>query len=133
MKTLFKTFALLVVMSMLLAACQTTPSTPAVDSSPAQPNETEASQSNTNDVSPVKVGILLPMTGQDALNGQVHLNAFTFGADEINAAGGIACLGGAPIELVVGDSQGRSGKADHKRRCNCLNRCFPQWCDLASY
>jgi branched-chain amino acid transport system substrate-binding protein len=66
---------------------------------------------------PVRVGLLLPMTGQDAINGQIHLNAFSMARDEINEAGGIKCLGGAPIELVVGDTQGKpeTGNAEIER------------------
>ena len=66
---------------------------------------------------PVKVGLLLPMTGQDAINGQIHFNAFSLARDEINEAGGVKCLGGAPIELVVGDTQGRpeTGNAEVER------------------
>jgi branched-chain amino acid transport system substrate-binding protein len=65
----------------------------------------------------IKVGILLPMTGQDAINGQIHLNAFSMARDEINEAGGIKCLGGAPLELVVGDTQGKpeTGNAETER------------------
>jgi branched-chain amino acid transport system substrate-binding protein len=66
---------------------------------------------------PIRVGILLPMTGQDAINGQIHLNAFSMARDEINEAGGIKCMGGAPLELVVGDSQGKpeAGNAETER------------------
>lgn len=109
MKHLLKTLAILAAISMLLAAC-------APAAAPVQPTEAPA-QPSTKNAAPVKVGILLPMTGQDAMNGEVHLNAFKFAADEINNAGGIACLGGAPIELVVGDTQGKpeSGNAEAER------------------
>ena len=57
-------------------------------------------------VAPVRVGALLPLTGDDALDGQNQRNAQEFAVARINAAGGIEALGGAPIEIVWGDTQG---------------------------
>ena len=121
MKKLFRIISIVMVLTMILTACQTT-QTPAGDTSSQQPVVTEkaaepVSQPEKATADSVKVGILLPMTGQDALNGEVHLNAFKFAAEEINASGGIACLGGAPVELVVGDTQGKpkSGNAEAER------------------
>ena len=60
----------------------------------------------TSNLPPVRIGALLPLTGDDALDGQNQRNAHEFAVERINAAGGIAALGGAPIEIVWGDTQG---------------------------
>src|SRR5688572_18955399 len=55
----------------------------------------------------VKIGLIFPMTGMFAYNGQQSMAGAKLAADEINANGGIKSLGGAKIELVVGDSQSK--------------------------
>jgi branched-chain amino acid transport system substrate-binding protein len=55
----------------------------------------------------VKIGMIQPMTGIFAYNGQQSLAGAKLAADEINARGGIKSLGGAKIELVIGDSQSK--------------------------
>lgn len=54
---------------------------------------------------PVKIGLLQPISGFFAQDGILARLGAQVAVDEINAAGGIKSLGGAPIELVVGDSQ----------------------------
>lgn len=54
----------------------------------------------------IKVGILLPLTGDLADKGTECRNAIIMAVDEINAAGGIQSLNGARLELVEADSQG---------------------------
>ena len=55
----------------------------------------------------VKVGVLHPVTGAIAFAGsQARLGA-EIAIEEINAAGGIRSLGGARLEPVFGDTQGR--------------------------
>jgi branched-chain amino acid transport system substrate-binding protein len=54
----------------------------------------------------VKIGILFPLTGDLADKGRDSINAVTMAVEEINAAGGIVSLGGAKLELVVGDTRG---------------------------
>lgn len=56
----------------------------------------------------IKIGSIHPLTGSYAYEGQQVVNAQQLAIDEINAAGGIASLGGKKLELVVGDSQGNA-------------------------
>jgi branched-chain amino acid transport system substrate-binding protein len=53
---------------------------------------------------PLRIGVLLPLTGKYSEAGQAQKAAAEFMAEEINAAGGIKALGGAKIELVVADT-----------------------------
>lgn len=55
----------------------------------------------------VKIGGIWPMTGILSYSGMQAQNGARIAADEINANGGIKSLGGAKIELVVGDSQSK--------------------------
>ena len=55
----------------------------------------------------VKIGCIWPMTGILSYSGMQAQNGARIAADEINARGGIKALGGAKIELVVGDSQSK--------------------------
>jgi branched-chain amino acid transport system substrate-binding protein len=55
----------------------------------------------------VKIGLIFPMTGMFAYNGEQSMAGAKLAADEINAKGGIKSLGGARIELVIGDSQSK--------------------------
>lgn len=52
----------------------------------------------------VNVGVILPLSGANAQFGVNSCNGIELVADEINAAGGIAALGGAKVNLVVADS-----------------------------
>ncbi|MGJ4948073.1 ABC transporter substrate-binding protein [Bradyrhizobium sp. HKCCYLS20291] len=54
---------------------------------------------------PVKVGLLQPISGAFALDGDLAKIGAEFAVKEINDAGGIKALGGAKLELVVGDSR----------------------------
>lgn len=53
----------------------------------------------------IKIGSVHPLTGNYAYEAQQIVNAQKLAIDEINAAGGIASLGGKKLELVTGDSQ----------------------------
>ena len=53
----------------------------------------------------VKIGSIHPLTGNYAYEAQQIVNAQQLAIDEINAAGGIASMGGKKLELVTGDSQ----------------------------
>lgn len=55
----------------------------------------------------VKIGVLVPITGAHAADGNRLLRAHQLAADQINAAGGIKSLGGAKVELVVADTQSK--------------------------
>ena len=52
----------------------------------------------------VKVGIVLPLTGDYAKFGEIEKNSFELALDEINASGGI---NGKQLELVMEDDTGR--------------------------
>jgi branched-chain amino acid transport system substrate-binding protein len=54
---------------------------------------------------PVKLGVLHPVTGALSYSGQQGRLGATLAIDEINAAGGIKALGGARIDPVLGDAQ----------------------------
>jgi len=53
----------------------------------------------------VKLGILQPVTGALAQDGEYGRLGAEFAINEINAAGGIRALGGARIEMVFGDAR----------------------------
>lgn len=53
----------------------------------------------------IKIGSVHPLTGNYAYEAQSVINAQQLAIDEINANGGIKSMGGAKLELVVGDSQ----------------------------
>jgi len=52
---------------------------------------------------PVRIGLILSMTGRYSAYGQEMSAGFQQVVDEINAAGGIKSMGGAPIETVLMD------------------------------
>lgn len=49
---------------------------------------------------PIKIGIVLPLTGKQAKFGEIEKNSFELGLDEINKAGGVK---GRPIKLLIED------------------------------
>ncbi|MDA8248460.1 MAG: ABC transporter substrate-binding protein [Rhodospirillales bacterium] len=57
------------------------------------------------DPPPVKLGILQPVTGALAQDGDLGRRGAELAINEINASGGIAALGGAKIEMVFGDAR----------------------------
>ena len=62
----------------------------------------------------VKLGLIVPLSGPWARQGEVMRIGAEMAIDHINAAGGIASLGGRPVELVVfdtGDSVERAKNA----------------------
>lgn len=126
-KIWFKTLLIVVVLSMVLVSC-TTPATQApatqdaaklteAAAAPTQPAAADATQPPASDAAVIKVGVLLPLTGQDALEGQHHREATQFSIDAVNNAGGIKCLNGAKLEPVWGDTQGKpeAGNAEVER------------------
>lgn len=63
---------------------------------------------------PVKLGLIVPLTGPWARQGQVMRVGAEMAIEHINEAGGIAALGGRPVELLVfdaGDSVERASNA----------------------
>lgn len=53
--------------------------------------------------SPIKIGIVLPLSGAEELFGSQGLQGAKMAAGEINAAGGV--LGGRPVELIIEDEK----------------------------
>src|SRR5262249_59967029 len=52
-----------------------------------------------------KIGVVHPVTGPLAEPGQACRLGAQMAADAVNAAGGIKSLGGARLELILGDTQ----------------------------
>lgn len=52
----------------------------------------------------IKVGVVLPLTGEEAKFGEIEKNSFLMALDEINKAGGV---NGKPIELIIEDDTGK--------------------------
>jgi branched-chain amino acid transport system substrate-binding protein len=59
----------------------------------------------TQEVKPIKLGLLLPLTGPMSTLGELNKRGFELARDKINREGGIKSLGGAKIEFVMGDSE----------------------------
>ncbi|HSV85343.1 MAG TPA: ABC transporter substrate-binding protein, partial [Levilinea sp.] len=117
----------LAVLSILVVSCAPQPAAtpaptqpPAVQTEPPAPTQPPAVQ--TEPPTPaetivIKVGALLPLTGTDAINGQNQQHAHNWAVEKINENGGIQCLGGAQLQMVYGDSQGKpaSGNSETER------------------
>jgi branched-chain amino acid transport system substrate-binding protein len=76
--------------------------------------ETTQAQAPAARPEPVKLGMIVPLSGPWAKQGGVMQKAAQLAVEHINRDGGIKSLGGAPIELVVfdtGDSVERSKNA----------------------
>ncbi len=129
-----KVLGLMIVLAVMLAACvpaATPTAAPAAPAAPAAATEAPAAPAApaaateapaapaapAAEVSVIKVGALLPLTGGDAINGQSQQQAHELAIEEINAAGGIACMNGAKLEMVYGDSQGKpeAGNSETER------------------
>lgn len=59
----------------------------------------------------IKIGVVLPLSGQFALGGQNVKRGYDLGVEDVNKSGGIKALGGAQIELVYADNQGKQDVA----------------------
>ncbi len=57
---------------------------------------------------PVKVGLLHPVTGAVSYSGTQSRAGAMMAVEDINAAGGIKSLGGAPLEPVLADAQSKA-------------------------
>jgi branched-chain amino acid transport system substrate-binding protein len=53
---------------------------------------------------PIKVGVVLPLTGAQQKFGEIEKNSFLMAVEEINAAGGV---NGRPIELLIEDDRSK--------------------------
>ena len=59
----------------------------------------------TKTVEKVNIGVLLPLSGDLASHGEDMKKGVELAVEEVNVAGGIASLGKAKLQLIVGDSQ----------------------------
>ncbi|MEB3779349.1 MAG: ABC transporter substrate-binding protein [Desulfurococcales archaeon] len=68
-------------------------------------------------VSEIKIGVILPLSGRLAETGADLKNGIEFAIEEINAQGGIKACGGAKLTPVYGDSAGKpeTGAAEAER------------------
>lgn len=55
----------------------------------------------------LKIGVLVPLTGNNAADGSRMLRSHELAAKQINDAGGLKNLGGAKVELLVADTQSK--------------------------
>lgn len=53
---------------------------------------------------PIKVGVVLPLTGEQAKFGEIEKNSFLMCLEEVNQAGGVK---GRPIDLLIEDDTGK--------------------------
>jgi ABC-type branched-subunit amino acid transport system substrate-binding protein len=91
-------FSLLALISAVIVACAGTGGdTPVADDSdqPVADNATASGEV-------IKVGALMPMTGDLQAFGETSLNGVNLAVDEVNAGGGVL---GRPLEISVGDTQ----------------------------
>jgi branched-chain amino acid transport system substrate-binding protein len=96
MKRKFRfTMIMMMLLSMVLAACSSSGSS------------TQSGGEGKDGENVIRIGTILPLTGDAAPLGQLGKEARDMAIEEINANGGIESLGGAKIELVYGDSQGK--------------------------
>jgi len=118
MKKFIRISLLMVVMaSLILSACVTeeTPAEPVQEEEEAQtePADDEEEEAAEETVDVIKVGALYPVTGPDSgWAGDPYIKSHQMAIDEINEAGGISCLDGAKLELVVGDTQSSAEKGN---------------------
>jgi branched-chain amino acid transport system substrate-binding protein len=84
-----------------LLGCQPGASSPA--SSDASPTGSGAASGD-----PIKLGLLAPLTGEVAADGEEQVRGAQIAVDEINADGGVL---GRPLELVVGDAVNQQSDA----------------------
>lgn len=107
----FALLGMLVVMSLVLSACGGAPATEAPSAATEAPSAaTEAPSAATEAPAAgetIRVGALYPLTGDLAKLGEENKDGLQLAIDEINDSGGITSMGGAKIELVWADSQGK--------------------------
>jgi branched-chain amino acid transport system substrate-binding protein len=75
---------------------------------------TSSGGGNATNVKEVHLGVILPLTGSTAQNGNNSRQGIELAADLINKAGGIKSMGGAQIKLDVADSTSDPAQAATK-------------------
>jgi branched-chain amino acid transport system substrate-binding protein len=102
----FVVLALVLAVALFAVACggddETTTTAGATDTTAGS---TETTAGGTAEA--VKIASLYPVTGDLAKLGEENVQGLKLAIEEINAAGGIKSMGGAQIELVEADSQGK--------------------------
>jgi branched-chain amino acid transport system substrate-binding protein len=63
------------------------------------------------EVKEVNIAVFMPLSGEQSVYGHDILQAIQYAAEEINSQGGIRCLGGAKINLIVVDITSDASKA----------------------
>lgn len=107
-KASFITMTALLALS--LTACGSGGSKPAAGAGAAN-NANAAGGAAAPAAASIKIGVVLPLTGDAAPLGDQSKKALQYAADEVNAKGGIKSMNGAKLELVFGDSQGNQQAA----------------------
>ena len=75
-------------------------------------NNTEDNVENTDtDVDPIKIAAFFNMSGSGADSGLYSQMGYQMAIDDINAAGGIKSLGGAQLEVIIGDTMTDTSQA----------------------
>ncbi len=101
------------------ASSSTSSSATTATSSPETTTSSAPEQTTTTSGLPevVKIGAIFPLTGDLAAEGESALKGMRLAIEEVNAAGGIASLGGVRMTLVQADSEGdpKTGEAEVKR------------------
>jgi ABC-type sugar transport system substrate-binding protein/ABC-type branched-subunit amino acid transport system substrate-binding protein len=122
MKKYFWLLFVLILSVVLLSACTQATTETETGTTEQQPAATTAPEAGGEVVAPaggvIKVGALYPLTGPDAgWAGDPYIKSHQMAIDEINAAGGIECLDGAQLQLVLADTKGtaESGNAEMER------------------
>jgi branched-chain amino acid transport system substrate-binding protein len=92
-RTLVILFAMLIVASLVLAACS-----PQATQTPADTGNGEVGPTG----DPVKIGSSLPLTGSFSIPGTKHQDGYQLCVDLINEKGGLL---GRPVQLIVSDNQ----------------------------
>lgn len=87
-----------VVLSML-TACSTPQATPGS----SQGSPAASQQSPGAGADPVKIGVVMPLSGRFARVGTLMTEGYKLAVEDINAQGGIKSLGGAPLKLEIVD------------------------------
>ena len=103
-RSIMRIFSLAMIVAMLLAlgACGGTPAATPTPAAPAQ-GGTEPSAAPAENLEPIKVVAFFNMSGGGADTGMRDKEGTDLAVKYINDNGGIASLGGRPIEVVYGD------------------------------
>lgn len=74
-------------------------------SSSSSSSSSDGSGGGGKKVDAIKIAVPMDLTGAGALFGKLYLNSMKWAAQQINDQGGIKSLGGAKLDLMVGDTE----------------------------